>query len=216
MKMPEDTILRIAAYDWASAPADVYLLEQISRSRRFFNESLIESLESRPSSTDNISDDVLEKLSSQAVYEIAQFYFLLKTFGVTSHDALSQFIDSHNQRIAELIADRRRCRYLGLTPQRLEKALYGADAREKLLLQCGHGAAFRVRLDQSDLARFMVEIMSPETCRVAVLALIAAGYFTLEPGLYRAKRLVSSGGLEAMFGAHLTYLRDVLDIDIPL
>ena len=98
---------------------------------------------------------------------------------------------------------------LGIQPQRLEDAMFDTDDKiARLQANCG---ANGVRLSQSDLARFVIEYMSPETCRTVVKVLAEAGYLHLTNSPFGAVLVASNGRLEEIYGEHIRSLRRALE-----
>ena len=81
------------------------------------------------------------------------------------------------------------------------------DSEEKLdrlEANCGNGAA---QFSQSDLARFLVEYMSFESCRTTVKILSEAGYLSLSKSPFGANLIRSNGKLEDIFSSYIRSFR---------
>lgn len=110
----------------------------------------------------------------------------------------------HNQYIVDVTKDSVKLARLGLTRDRLLDAIFTADTLPRLL---HHWAERPGTLDQSNLARFLVTLMSTETCRKVVVACAAAGFLERERSPYGAMLVRSVGTLERLFAGGLRELR---------
>ncbi|RYE08029.1 MAG: hypothetical protein EOP22_15290 [Hyphomicrobiales bacterium] len=140
--------------------------------------------------------DVLLALRQETFFQFAEFFYALRTHGIDSADKLERLARLHNDHLVELSQDRERMRRYGLTPERLEAAMFTGDNLRKLL---ANFAGPMPGIDQSDLSRLLVTVMSAETCRKLVLAAEAAGFIerVRRPG---AVLVVSKGDIERIFG----------------
>jgi hypothetical protein len=62
-------------------------------------------------------------------------------------------------------------------------------------------------IDQSNLARFLGVVMSPETCRKTVVACAEAGFLVRRKSPYGTFIVKSAGDLERVFGSTLREAR---------
>src|SRR6516165_6391353 len=86
---------------------------------------------------------------------------------------------------------------LGLNSERLLDAMFAADTMRRL------GQIWHDRpgtLDQSNLARLLVLVMSTETCRKIAVACAKAGFLQREESPYGMMLVRSNGVLEQVFG----------------
>ena len=90
---------------------------------------------------------------------MAEFFFLLRAFRLDGEDKIRRYAELHNQHLETLQADRTKMRRLGLSPTRVQKGRFSRDSIPKLVenYRSGDGA-----IDQSDLSRLLIEVMSPE------------------------------------------------------
>ena len=65
-------------------------------------------------------------------------------------------------------------------------------------------------IDQSDLSRFLVEVMAPETCRQTAVMLTEAGYLERRRTPYQSILVRSPGTLERIFARGLRRIRTAL------
>ena len=100
-------------------------------------------------------------------------------------------------------------RRLGLSPTRVRKGMFSPESIPKLVenYRSGNGA-----IDQSDLSRLLIEVMSPETCRKMVVMLTEAGYLERWRSPYQSVLVRSTGALERIFARSLRHLRSELAV----
>ncbi len=181
--------------------ADIAVFENVSLARAFF----FEVVENR----NKDSGVGARELRQDTVYQLAEFYYLLGVFEIDSGDGLARLGKAHNRKIEELCESPDLHDKLGIQPQRLHDAMFDSDEKfARLQANCG---ANGVRLSQSDLARFVIEYMSPETCRNVVKILAQAGYLHLTNSPFRAVLVASNGRLEEIYGEHIRSLRLALE-----
>ena len=65
-------------------------------------------------------------------------------------------------------------------------------------------------IDQSDLSRLLIEVMSPETCRKTAVTLTDAGYLERRRSPYQSVLVRSTGTLERIFSGSLRHVRSSL------
>ena len=142
------------------------------------------------------------QLRQEPVYQMAEFFFLLRAFRLDREDKVRRYAELHNRHLEELQADRTKMRRLGLSPTRVQKGKFSPDSNPKLVenYRSGDGA-----IDQSDLSRLLIEVMSPETCRKTAVTLTEAGYLERRRSPYQSVLVRSTGALERIFaGAYAT------------
>lgn len=186
----------------AELEADIALFEEMFAAKSAFFDAVVEGCVAE-------SDVRPSDLRQETVYAIAHFFYLLKVFGVDGPEGLRNFALAHNQNMAELRADEEERTRLGIQPQRLDGAFFNTDDNlERLKLNCGPKG---VRLSQSDLARFLVEFMSAETCRNTVAVLNKAGYLKRSKSALGAVLISSTGVLEELFAGYIRSFRLALN-----
>jgi hypothetical protein len=194
--------LNIGKQSQAELEADLAVFEEMFAAKSAFFDAVVDGC------CDGGSVKPAE-LRQETVYAIAHFFYLLKVFGVDGPDGLRNFAIAHNQNMAELREDGAERTRLGIQPQRLEGAMFNTDDNlERLKVNCGSRG---VRLSQSDLARFLVEFMSAETCRTAVAVLHKAGYLKRSKSALGAVLISSTGTLEELFAGYIRTLRLALN-----
>jgi len=110
----------------------------------------------------------------------------------------------HNQYIVELTKDPAKVVRMGLNQDRLLEAIFTADTLPRLV---HHWAERPGTLDQSNLARFLVALMSVETCRKVIIACSQAGFLVRDRSPYGTILVRSVGTLERLFAHNLRDLR---------
>lgn len=143
-------------------------------------------------------------LRQESFFQLAEFLFAIRTYELDSPQKIEAFADLHNEYLIAVREDRERMRRFGLTPDRIDAALFTGDNLRKLL---ANFAATPPAIDQSDLARFLVTVMSTETCRKLVLAAEKAGFLERTRSPFGAMLVHSSGELERIYGLILREAR---------
>ena len=178
--------------------ADIKLFEEMfSAKARFFDE-IVER-------RDQDSKVEIRELRQENIYEIAEFYYLLKIFEINTPDKLRHFGESHNANILDLLANRNEMEKLGVQSHRLQEAMF--DTTEKLDRLAANCVGQLIWLSQSDLARFLVEYMSVESCRRSIKTLSNAGYLTLAKSPFGSILVRSNTKLEHIFGRYIRSFR---------
>jgi hypothetical protein len=150
--------------------ADIAVFENVSLARARFFDDIV-------ANRNKNSRIGARELRQDTVYQLAEFYYLLEVFDIDGADGLTRLGMAHNKKIEELCESEDLHDKLGIQPQRLHDAMFDSDEKfARLQANCG---ANGVRLSQSDLARFVIEYMSPETCRNVVKVLAESGYLHL-------------------------------------
>jgi hypothetical protein len=181
--------------------ADLVLLESLRWSRKEFLDRVGEASVSK-------DEQVLATLRLESTYQIAEFYYLLRVRRIKSDEDIRLLADLHNQYVVELMKDAAKVARLGLTPERLLDAMFTADTMPRLLQ---HWREQPGALDQSNLARFLVTVMSTETCRKIVMAGAAAGFLERQRSPFGTMLVASTGILEQIFGRCVRDLRRRID-----
>ncbi|MES0885318.1 hypothetical protein [Roseibium sp. SCP14] len=147
----------------------------------------------------------LMKLRADPVFYLCEFLYMISQFDFKNEDFFKTYIENHNAYIQALIEDREKhTSRLGLNRQRLESGLFSPRSMEKSL------ANFRMSrgaIDQSDLSRFMIAILSPETTRRTVEILSLGGLISRDRSPFGSVLIQSSGVIEATFGQYLSECR---------
>ena len=181
---------------------DIRTCEALHESRAAFQDALVDG---------SVNQDryFVAQLRQEPTHQIAEFFFLLRAFGLDSEEKIRRYAELHNRHLEELQADRAKMRRLGLSPTRIRKGMFSPDSIPKLVenYRAGDGA-----IDQSDLSRLLIEVMSPETCRKMVVMLTDAGYLERWRSPYQSVLVRSTGALERIFALSLRHVRSALSV----
>lgn len=152
----------------------------------------------------SVDESVLAALRSEPAYQIAEFYFLLKARAIETEEDIRILAELHNEYIVSITKDQAKLKRLGLTAERSLDAIFTADVMPRLLQNWrDNGQA----VDQSNLGRLLMSVMSTETCRKIVVACAEAGFLQREKSPYGTMLVRSTGELERIFGGCLSDLR---------
>lgn len=97
---------------------------------------------------------------------MAEFLFAIRTYGLDSPEKIERFAKLHNDHLFAIKGDRERMRRYGLSPTGSTRPCSPLRTSSSF---SANFAAVPPAIDQSDLARFLVTVMSTETCRKLVL-----------------------------------------------
>lgn len=147
------------------------------------------------------------RLRQEPAYQMAEFFYLLRAFRLDSEEKIRRYVALHNRHLEALQEDRPKMRRLGLSPTRVRKGLFSPLNVPKLVENYRTGEA---AIDQSDLSRFLVEVMAPETCRQTAVTLTEAGYLERRRTPYQSVLVRSTGALERIFARGLRRIRTAL------
>jgi hypothetical protein len=150
------------------------------------------------------SDSVLSLLRSEPMHQVAEFYYRILGFGISSTDAFDALIERHNSYVTSLLADPEKMKRMALTKDRLLRAIFDGETRPRVLRIWNERPG---TIDQSSLARFLVSVMSDETTRKILVAAGKAGFLTRERSVYRLVLVRSAGTMEEIYGQCLRSIR---------
>ena len=170
--------------------ADLTLLESLRWSKKEFFDRICQESKSQ-------DEKVLSVLRLELTYQFAEFYYLLRARRIETEVDIQRLADIHNKYIVDLTKDPKKMARLGLNSERLLDAMFATDTMRRL------AQIWRDRpgtLDQSNLARLLVLVMSTETCRKVAVACAKAGFLQREESPYGMMLLCSNGVLEQVFG----------------
>jgi len=178
--------------------ADLRLLEGMRQAQKEFEGRIcMASCSQEP--------EVIAVLRLSPIYQFAEFFYLLRARHIETGEQMKALAELHNAYIADLTKDTAKMRRLGLNQDRLLDAIFTSDTMPRLLQQ------WRDRpgsIDQSNLARFLVSIMSTETCRKLVVASASAGFLSRERTPFGTIIVQSTGIMEQVFGACVREIRE--------
>jgi len=193
MQMPGDDVFA----DQAQVDADLALLESLTAARKEFLDRLGSESESK-------DEQVLASLRMESTFLLAEFMYLLRARGVETEEQIKLLADLQNDYIVDLMKDVAKMARLGLTRDRLLDAMFTADTMPRLIQ---HWRERPGAIDQSNLARFLVTLMSTETCRKVLVACESAGFIERVKSSFGTTLVLSKGVLERLFGEYLRNLR---------
>ena len=175
----------------------------------FFTEIMNHAGAEAAKTASQLTKEEADLLRSNEAFQVAEFFYLVRQFGLSDRRKIRLYLLRHNQDLEELIANKEKRELLGLSKSRLEDGLFSEQGIEKVVQQIADG---KLRLDQSDLGRLLITLISPETTRKVVVALAKGGLLTrVRIGQVL---VVSNGILESYFEKHLSAivsgLRDAL------
>lgn len=183
--------------DRLALQADLALHEHLLWSRAELPNRLIEmSLDP--------DEGLAETFRLDAMYQFCEFFYLLKARGIESVESIARLAEIHNLHLDALTRDAEKMRRLGLRKERLLDAIFTADTLPRLLDSWREHPG---RLDQSNLARLLVTVMSSETCRKLVVASAEAGFLHRSRSPWGTVLVTSSGLIEEAFGRLMRDLR---------
>src|SRR5262249_24716509 len=177
--------------------ADLALLESLRWSKKEFFDRICQESKSQ-------EERVLSVLRLEPTYQFAEFYYLLRARRIETEDDIQRLAGIHNKYIVDLTKDPKKMGRLSINFERMLDAMFGAGAVRSL------SQIWRDRpgtLDQSNLARLLVLVMSTETCRKVAVACAKAGFLQREESPYGMMLLRSNGVLEQVFGGCIRDLR---------
>lgn len=150
------------------------------------------------------SDNVLSVLRLEATHQLAEFLYVLKAQRIETVADIERLALLHNDYIAELTKNAEKTVRLGLTKERLLSCMFTVDTMPRLVQ---HWREKPGSIDQSNLARLLVLVMSTETCRKVLVACADAGFLLRERTPYGTVLISSTGALEAIFSETLRETR---------
>ena len=180
--------------------ADLEFLEALRAMKaRFFGDVVIAAATDEP--------NVLHSLRQEPLYQLAEFLFAIRSYGVDTADKIDRLASLHNDHLLALRSDPDRMLRMGLRPDRIEAALFTGDTLRKLVANFGGDPS---AIDQSDLARFLVTVMSTETCRKLTVACEKAGFLERVRSPYGAMLVRTTGVIEDIFAKSLREARNAV------
>lgn len=180
--------------DWG---AELDLLETLRWSRKEFVDRICKTSQSQ-------DQKVLSILRLEATYQLAEFLFLLFARKIETDDDIKRLAELHNQYVVDIMKVPEKMERLGLNKDRALEAMFTADTMPRLLQNWREKKG---AIDQSNLARLLMMVMSTETCRKVVVGSAEAGFLDRARTPYGTVVVTSNGRLESIFGSILRDLR---------
>ena len=182
---------------------DIRTCEALHEARAGFQEALV-------GGAANQERHFVRQLRQEPVYQMAEFFYLMRAFRLDSEDKIRRYADLHNRHLEALQADPAKLHRLGLSRTRVQKGLFAPESIPKLVENYRTGER---AIDQSDLSRLLIAVMSPETCRKTAVVLTRAGYLERRVSPYRSVLIRSTGAMERIFALSLRHVRSALATD---
>jgi len=153
---------------------------------------------------DYLSADHRKRLRSSDTMLVAELLFMLRTSVSGRPDMLASALEAHNEALRVSIEDAKNgYSSSGVPVSRLKKALIGVREIERLRGLDPIG--FEIELDQSSISKLLVESMSPEQCRLTLLALSDCGLLKRRSRKL-SQEISSDGTLEGFVEEYLSTL----------
>lgn len=172
---------------------DLKLLEQF----RWFRMALAERICEKSATTD---EKTLHMLRQEPTLQLAEFFYLLDCQNIRDVEQVDRLAELHNAYVVDVTKDQAKMDRLGLNNDRLLDAMFTSDTRPRLLQNWRDEPG---AIDQSNLARLLGVVMSPETCRKVVMACSNAGFLERKKTPYGTFLVRSNGTIEQIFGTTL-------------
>lgn len=145
-------------------------------------------------------------LRSEAVAQIAEFFYVLKFGGIAVPDGVRSFLERHNADMKDLMATCKNGYAIGgLSKQRIQKSIFSENQINYVLHECASG---QLRFDQQSLQRIFTQTMSFETCRTLLVLLSELGF--LQRWEFNQVIIASRGILEDCYRTHLESIVDAI------
>lgn len=152
-----------------------------------------------------LSKDDFDIIRSESTYQIAEFYYLADEFRLADRRRIRAFLNRHNSDMDELLQDKNKRETMKLISQRIEEAKFKDFQIERVVENIIDN---KLRLDQTDIGRLLSPLMSPETCRKALISLSKGGLINrINVG---QALIISNGNLEKYFKKHLSQIAEAL------
>ncbi|MBB6487063.1 hypothetical protein GGD46_004363 [Rhizobium lusitanum] len=140
---------------------------------------------------------------------MAEFLYSLRVFGISTVEDIERFADLHNDYVVSLTRDAAKLERLGLTQERALGSMFTSDTKPRLIQNWSERPG---AIDQSNLARFLVAVMSSETCRKILIDFELAGFVERKRSPYGTVIIWSTGRIENIFGLMLRNLRQAVEV----
>ena len=151
--------------------------------------------------------ELLRRLRSDGVLQVAEFFFLLKCHRITTATQIKAFARLHNRYLRDAMDSPEKLERLDRTSMQLDGAFFSDIGLEKLAENFQRNPP---SIDQSDLCMFLVTQQSVENCRRNLKTLQRAGLLDASRIPYGSILLHSSGKLEQIYQDHINALYEGL------
>ncbi|MCY3873039.1 MAG: hypothetical protein OXF88_01950 [Rhodobacteraceae bacterium] len=180
--------------------SDVDVVVAMRTARQVFSDGIL-----REAGTDQ--RDLRRRLTSDSVFQIAEFFFLLKCHGIETTQQVREFARLHNEYLTKAINSPEELERLERTRSQVDGAFFSEIGIDKLAENFLRNPP---SFDQSDLCRFLVTQQSFENCRRSLKTLRDTGLLEETRIAYGSIVLHSRGNLEQVYQNHIETLRSRL------
>ena len=172
---------------------DVEVVKAMRAARQAFSDGILDAAGSD-------RRDVRRVLTSDSVFQIAEFFFLLRCHGICTAEQIRSFGQLHNEYVQHAVTAPEKLEKLGRLRSQLEGAVFSDVGIEKLAENFMRKPP---SFDQSDLCRFLLTQQSSENCRRSLVVLRETGLLDETRTAYGSVVLHSHGALERIYqGPH--------------
>lgn len=147
--------------------------------------------------------DLRQRLKSDSVFQIAEFFFLMQCHGIKTAKQIREFARLHNEYLEKVLNSPEKLEKLERTRSQVDGAFFSEVGIDKL------AENFRRKppsFDQSDLCRFLVTQQSFENCRRSLKILRDVRLLDEKRTAYSSIILHSRGILERIYRNHIDSL----------
>lgn len=148
--------------------------------------------------------EMRRQLTSDSVFQIAEFFFLLQCHGIRTRKQIRAFGMLHNDYLRQTIASPEKLERLDRTKSQIDGAFFTDVGIEKMVENFHRKPP---GFDQSDLCRFLVTQQSFENCRRSLKLLRETRLLQGTRIAYGSIILHSNGTLERIYRNHVNMLR---------
>jgi hypothetical protein len=176
---------------------DFTLLGSIHQARAEFSDCICSASSVR-------NTELFSFLRLDNMYQFVEFFYNLKVQKIVEVEKIELLVNLHNMYLERLLKDKDRMVIMGLTRDRVMKAIVTGEILPRLLDVWRESPG---TIDQSNLARLLAVTMSTETVRKNCEAAAYAGFLEMRREKHKPTYIRSNGIMETVFGKCLRDLR---------
>lgn len=180
--------------------SDVEIVKAMRAARQAFSDGILDAAGSD-------RRDIRRVLTSDSVFQIAEFFFLLQCHGICTSEQIRAFGRLHNDYVRHAVTAPEKLEKLGRLRNQLEGAVFTDVGIEKLAENFVRNPP---SFDQSDLCRFLLTQQSSESSRRSLVVLRETGLLDETRTAYGSVVLHSHGALERIYQDHIGTFREWL------